>query len=736
LHAAQPGKFKPASADVPPAAPNEPGTLSDTVERLPNYTPVQPTQAPLEHEQSWGEWLGSGWDQAGHTFGAAKTLQEGDNSLGYDNALSKGYAPIVAQLGLDINENPAMFGDNRLTDRSYTRLLTGQARTRGEQEQRLVDLIRARRAKDPQAFAGVPDDPVKLRQYVLAADTKERAKANAAIASAAPGLGTTLARLGGSGAGSFEDPANIVTLPIGGEAKTLLGVIARDALINGSLAAANLPGEAQNRQQRGEAPLTFGDAATEVGGAAAGGAALGTVMHGAAKAFAATGLPQAFGRVVGNLDLANTLSYKLYSAMPEAVQRKWGAGIVTKWAHRLASGEKLEDVFSNLSNVELATLSKTVIGADRMSPEERAAAEHLTRSEEVGDSSPFEPTPTGHGAHEDNLEESLNAIINNRPPEVSPSPSSDPGVGATGVDPAPARPPAATSTADRRPLAPATGPARLPTDIYEGLKARGIPDHIARGAAAGSFAESRGATDALGPITAATHGDRAFGIGQWLGGRKDELFRRYGASPSREQQLDYLAWELKGGDHGGKSVLAAKDEVEALHRYIVDFMRPGIGPETSKDLGRGMAALGRAGEQLPESAGGGFAPSDVGPDPEVARLREEALNLDDQVIGTTERPDGTPVNTYSRRVPVSDLNVDAERFQFKAGGDQFGITDRLRGVEQVDPLALGRLTFGRIPKASCSSPTATNAPGSSSASSLKPASIVRSTSPFSGRPTA
>jgi hypothetical protein len=44
--------------------------------------------------------------------------------------------------------------------------------------------------------------------------------------------------------------------------------------------------------------------------------------------------------------------------MPEPLQRKWGAGIVTKWAHRLANGEKLEDVFSNLSNVELATLSR------------------------------------------------------------------------------------------------------------------------------------------------------------------------------------------------------------------------------------------------------------------------------------------------------------------------------------------------------------------------------------------
>jgi hypothetical protein len=430
----------------------------------------------------------------------------------------------------------------------------------------------------------------------------------------------------------------------------------------------------------------------QVAGGAVGGAVLGTAMHGVGKAIEATGLPQAVGRVVGNLDLANSLSYKIYSAMPEPLQRKWGAGIVTKWAKRLANGEQLEDVFSNLSNVELATLSKTVIGAERLTPEERAAAEHLTRTEEVGDSSPFEAGPAGDGKHESSLEEQLRSIIdNNRPTEERPSasPVADSGGGASA--PEPARPTAATSTADRRPLEPKVRPVAFPVDIYQGLKSRGIPDHLAAGIAAGVHAESRGDIRALGPITAATHGDRALGIGQWLGSRKAELLKRYGPSPSLDQQLDFLVWELKGGDSGGKAVLGARDEVEALHHYITDFMRPGAGAETDKDLARGMTALGRAGEDVGELAGG--APIEVADDPEIARLREEALNLDDAVIGLSAKPDGTMANAYGRRVSVRDINVDADRFQFKAGGDQYGVTDRLQGVEEFDPVASGRVSL-------------------------------------------
>ncbi|WP_303829395.1 phage tail tip lysozyme [Asticcacaulis taihuensis] len=122
--------------------------------------------------------------------------------------------------------------------------------------------------------------------------------------------------------------------------------------------------------------------------------------------------------------------------------------------------------------------------------------------------------------------------------------------------------------------------------ISDTLRAEGIPDHVIQGVMAGGHAESR-----LDP-TAVNPSSGAFGIGQWLGPRKAELFRRYGEHPTVGQQAEFLAWELKGGDHGGAKVLAARDAGEALNAYIRDFMRPAAGRETEGDLARGAAYLG------------------------------------------------------------------------------------------------------------------------------------------------
>jgi hypothetical protein len=123
-------------------------------------------------------------------------------------------------------------------------------------------------------------------------------------------------------------------------------------------------------------------------------------------------------------------------------------------------------------------------------------------------------------------------------------------------------------------------------DVVSGLRAHGIPEHIARGAAAGVFAESGNNHAAVNPDSG------AIGYGQWLGSRKAELEKRYGPNPTHEQQIEFLAHELKGGDIGGKFVMRAGNEEEALHAYITRFMRPGAGAETEGDLQRGREALG------------------------------------------------------------------------------------------------------------------------------------------------
>lgn len=122
--------------------------------------------------------------------------------------------------------------------------------------------------------------------------------------------------------------------------------------------------------------------------------------------------------------------------------------------------------------------------------------------------------------------------------------------------------------------------------LAHSLIKRGIPEHVARGVAAGIIAESGGNAQAVNKTSG------AIGFGQWLGSRKDALIAKYGDHPTPEQQLDFLVSELNGGDKGGAPVLAATNEQEALDRYIKLFMRPAAGKETTGDLERGMAALG------------------------------------------------------------------------------------------------------------------------------------------------
>ena len=137
--------------------------------------------------------------------------------------------------------------------------------------------------------------------------------------------------------------------------------------------------------------------------------------------------------------------------------------------------------------------------------------------------------------------------------------------------------------------------------IETGLTDRGMTPEQARGIAGGMTAESHAYPNAINPKSG------AYGIGQWLGVRKAELFRRYGEHPTLDQQMDFLAWELNGGDGGGAAVMApGQNAGQVAHAYITQFMRPAAGAETDGDIARAAAYLG--GEVSPA----GHTP--VGPD--------------------------------------------------------------------------------------------------------------------------
>lgn len=121
------------------------------------------------------------------------------------------------------------------------------------------------------------------------------------------------------------------------------------------------------------------------------------------------------------------------------------------------------------------------------------------------------------------------------------------------------------------------------------LQSQSIRPDVAKGVVAGSVAESQFDPNAVNPKSG------AYGIGQWLGDRKNALFAQFGRNPGFDQQLQFLVQELKGGDRGGASVLGAGSATEALTAYIRQFMRPADGRETEGDMARGLAALASMG---------------------------------------------------------------------------------------------------------------------------------------------
>jgi predicted kinase len=573
LHAAVPGKYKPAQVPAPTAGPAPTGTLFDVIERGPDLAPHRgATTDDFTAPPSWSQ-----------MFTAARPEALRSTPLYDDVKVTQGYAPIIDALGLPASENPGYFGalDPAGEARfgsvgSPSRLATSARRgeqlpfsdqylaDRAIQESLVIDQIRARRAKDPNFLPGVPDTAEGLHQYFEQQQAKQRAAGSAVLA-----RGSTFGRVtAGLAAGGLEsaihDPITLPTLVLGGgTASSVLQAAGRDALINGVLSLAEQPIVEHNMAENNE-HLTVGDVVSNVASSAAFGAAVGTTVH-----VSVAHVPPA-----------------LFKIMPESVQRRWADRM------KVGGGKDaplLKDVLGDMNNRELAGFARSAIG-DKMTPDEKAAANVIERSQELGEASPFVDSPEGRAAHGQGLAQALQSIIDNAPLETSRSSllaSSSP-------------------IASRSPVGPGNlSAAAVPHDIVAFFKGKGATDAQAYGIAAGIVAESRASETALGPaVTRRSDGrtDRAFGLGQHLFERKDELLRRYGPHPTREQQLENLWRELTGGDPGGAAVLAGKDPATVLDAYIRKFMRPHAGAETVKDLERGMDALGRHGEVPDEGA--------------------------------------------------------------------------------------------------------------------------------------
>ena len=76
-------------------------------------------------------------------------------------------------------------------------------------------------------------------------------------------------------------------------------------------------------------------------------------------------------------------------------------------------------------------------------------------------------------------------------------------------------------------------------------------------------------------------------------------------------------------------------------------------------------------------------------DGEMPRLSD---NTEAQVVIPDDINQATNLGGIVDEFNPRDINVDAKTFQFKEGGDIYGVTDRLEGVTEFDPIKAGMIT--------------------------------------------
>lgn len=129
---------------------------------------------------------------------------------------------------------------------------------------------------------------------------------------------------------------------------------------------------------------------------------------------------------------------------------------------------------------------------------------------------------------------------------------------------------------------------------------------------------------------------------------------------------------------------AANGDAAAIGEVAELAGRP-LDPETAR-----IVAIAAEQETLDRSAFG--AALETGPDASrVAERTIAAIEADAPLPAEVRAPESLPVMGPDnfRFFDPAQLEIDAQRFQFKAGGDEAGVTERLRGIGQWQPERAG-----------------------------------------------
>lgn len=122
-------------------------------------------------------------------------------------------------------------------------------------------------------------------------------------------------------------------------------------------------------------------------------------------------------------------------------------------------------------------------------------------------------------------------------------------------------------------------PLSMEGRIREGLKARGLPEHVANGFIA-NFKDESNLNPGINEASPVVPGSRGgFGLAQWTGPRRKAL-EAFAASQGKpvddlNVQLDFLMTELSGSEAGaGAAIMSAKNAPEAAAAIVNNFLRP------------------------------------------------------------------------------------------------------------------------------------------------------------------
>lgn len=318
---------------------------------------------------------------------ASRALQDQDNSDAHSRRLDRAYAPIITA----INEVRRKEGKPLLLSPSQGALVSDEpinARggpagiatpATGLWDRTAQDAAEAQVAREvkriqrqyPGALKGVPDTADRIMAPIVQADQVTRDKSREVLGRSY-GIGQGLAAFAGAASKGFEDPVNLMTLPIGGGGKTLVQVIAREALVNGLSEALQIPFVRQNRAELGE-ELTTGESIEMIGTAAVAGGALGGGLHAGGKALGYLGrkAPSVLDAIRDRLGLK-----------PDAP----------------------------VTDRDVAGAAEQILGTDRLTPDERAATQVIERDAEVAATSPYRPDGAGLDRHADELTAAMEKV--------------------------------------------------------------------------------------------------------------------------------------------------------------------------------------------------------------------------------------------------------------------------------------------------------------------------------------